>query len=176
MIYNYHNNLMPYYYFKMTRNIYISLKIFLVVNFNLMPGITLLSLSLFSLSLSFSVKVSSTDCIYLPHSLTHPLPPSLTHPPIHKHCIVSYSAETYLACIISLKLVRVNPKPLTCAGDAFSLFAISWMTGSSMTTGSLSFSLVRRPGLPNGEYASNTIPAGYRFNRNHILYIMYHLR
>ena len=48
---------------------------------------------------------------------------------------------------------------LTCAGVTLCLVAISLMTGSSNTFGSPS-SLKGLPGLPSGEYASSTMPAG----------------
>ena len=47
----------------------------------------------------------------------------------------------------------------TCAGVEFSLVAISLMTGSSRTTGSVSV-FEGRLGLPSGEYASRRIPVG----------------
>ena len=56
----------------------------------------------------------------------------------------------------------------TCAGVQSSLVAISLMTGSSKTTGSVSV-FEGRLGLPSGEYASRRIPIG----RNHITIYRY---
>jgi len=55
----------------------------------------------------------------------------------------------------------------TCAGDTFSLVAISLITGSSMTTGSESWTL-GRPGFPSGEYASRIIPWGHTHDTWHV--------